>query len=157
MIQLVNLDYLNEIEQDYPMHPTICFYCGTPIPFKKFLKQLNYEKSGKVLLTNKTLFARDRHTCAFCGNHFFEKNLSRDHIHPVSRGGRDVWTNVVTACIPCNLRKGDKYLSQAGMELLYVPYEPNHYENLILLNRNILQDQMDYLLNGVPKHSRVWQ
>ena len=120
-------------------------------------KPFNYEKSGKVLLTNKTLFARDRHTCAFCGNHFFEKNLSRDHIHPVSRGGRDVWTNVVTACIPCNLRKGDKYLSQAGMELLYVPYEPNHYENLILLNRNILQDQMDYLLNGVPKHSRVWQ
>ena len=41
---MVNLDYLNEIEQDYPMHPTICFYCGTPIPFKKFLKQLNYEK-----------------------------------------------------------------------------------------------------------------
>jgi hypothetical protein len=43
------------------------------------------------------------------------------------------------------------------MELKYVPYAPNHYESLILQNRNILADQMDYLISGVPKHSRILQ
>ena len=34
---------------------------------------------------------------------------------------------------------------------------PNHYENMILQNRNILADQMDYLVTGLPKNSRVLQ
>ena len=46
-------------------------------------------------------------------------------------------------------------LKEAKMELLYVPYEPDHFESMILQNRNILADQMEYLLTGVPKHSRI--
>jgi hypothetical protein len=42
------------------------------------------------------------------------------------------------------------------MELLYVPYVPSYFEAMILQNRNILADQMEYLLSGVPKHSRIW-
>jgi len=57
--------------------------------------------------------------------------------------------------MPCNQKKGCKTLKEAHMELLYVPYEPNHFENLILQNRNILADQMEYLISGVPKHSRI--
>lgn len=113
------------------------------------------EKFGKVVLTNRTLFGRDRHVCAYCGDTFKASDLSRDHVIPRYRGGLDVWTNVVTACKRCNMKKGSKLLEAARMELLYVPYEPNHYENLILQNRNILADQMDYLLTGVPKHSRI--
>jgi hypothetical protein len=41
------------------------------------------------------------------------------------------------------------------MELLYLPYVPSHFENMILQNRNILADQMEYLIAGVPKHSRI--
>lgn len=110
---------------------------------------------GTVSLTNRTLFGRDRHVCAYCGNQFSHAKLSRDHIVPVSKGGKDVWMNVVTACLHCNLKKGNKTLDQAGLELLYIPYTPNHYERLILENRHILADQMDYLLTGVPKHSRL--
>ncbi len=65
--------------------------------------------------------------------------------------------NVVTACSSCNHKEGGKSLKESGMELRYVPYEPNHYESLILQNRNILADQMDYLISGVPKHSRILQ
>ena len=118
-------------------------------------KGFSVDKLGRVILTNKTLFGRDRHVCAYCGGHFSPGKLSRDHVVPVSKGGVDIWTNVVTACISCNTRKGAKTLEQAGLELLYVPYEPNHFENMILQNRGILADQMDYLLSGVPKHSRV--
>jgi 5-methylcytosine-specific restriction endonuclease McrA len=116
---------------------------------------VSLEKIGKVVLTNRTLFGRDRHMCAYCGDVHGNASLSRDHIHPVSKGGANVWMNVVTCCLKCNAKKGNKSLEQAGMELLYIPYEPNHYERMILENRNILADQMDYLLSGVPKHSRV--
>lgn len=116
----------------------------------------DFRKYNNVALTNRTLFARDRHVCAYCGNHFANYTyLSRDHIMPRSRGGADEWMNVVTACKVCNQRKGCKTLKESRMELIYVPYEPNHFENLILQNRNILADQMDYLLSGVPKHSRI--
>lgn len=116
----------------------------------------DFRKHNKVALTNRTLFARDRHVCAYCGGHFTNAaQLSRDHIVPKYHGGVDEWMNVVTACKPCNQKKGCKTLKESRMELIYVPYEPNHFENLILQNRNILADQMEYLLSGVPKHSRI--
>lgn len=118
-------------------------------------KGFSIDKAGKVALTNKTLFARDRFICAYCGSKHTSSGLSRDHIIPRSRGGRDTWMNCVTACMKCNHSKSDALPAEAGLELLYVPYAPNHYENLILQNRNILADQMDYLLSGVPKNSRV--
>jgi hypothetical protein len=115
-------------------------------------------KHGKVALSNKTLFGRDRHICAYCGNHFTNSNnLSREHIVPKSRGGTNNWMNIVTACKPCNGKKDSKTLKESGMELLYLPYIPSHFENMILQNRNILADQMDYLMSGVPKHSRILQ
>lgn len=118
----------------------------------------DFRKHSKVILTNKTLFARDRNVCAYCGSRFgTHQKLSRDHILPKCYGGEDEWTNVVTACLPCNQKKGCKTLKEAKMELLYIPYEPSHYENLLLQNRNILKDQMEYLLSGIPKHSRIRQ
>ena len=117
----------------------------------------NPYKHSTVALTNKTLFGRDRNICAYCGGHFTNFNhLSRDHIVPKFLGGENVWTNVVSACKNCNSKKGHKTLKEARMELLYVPYVPTHFENMILQNRNILSDQMDYLLSGVPKNSRIW-
>lgn len=116
----------------------------------------NPHKHAHVALSNRTLFGRDRYICAYCGGHFPNyNNLSRDHIMPRSRGGHNTWMNVVTACRDCNGKKGNKTLKEARMELLYVPYVPNHFENMILQNRNIIADQMEYLLAGVPKHSRI--
>ena len=112
-------------------------------------------RSLRVPLTNKTLFLRDRNVCAYCGGNFHTHELSRDHVVPKFLGGLDEWTNVVTACKSCNHKKGCKTLKQSNLELLYVPYAPNHYEHLILQNRKVLADQMEYLLSGVPKHSRI--
>ena len=106
-------------------------------------------------LSNAALFIRDRHICAYCGDKFRERDLSRDHVVPVYLGGRDRWMNVVTACRSCNIRKGGRSPEAAGMPLLYLPYVPNRYEHLILQNRRILQDQMEYLMSKVPKHRRL--
>jgi len=106
-------------------------------------------------LTNSKLFARDRHVCAYCGERFKDKDLTLEHIHPESRGGKTIWTNAVSACKPCNQRKADRTPGEARMELLYVPYAPNRYEGFILENRHVLADQMEFLLAKVPKHSRL--
>lgn len=106
-------------------------------------------------LTNQALFRRDAHICAYCGQEYKSSDLTRDHVHPSSRNGLDVWTNVVTACGSCNKHKDNRTPEEAHMKLLYVPYAPNLSEYLILMNRNILQDQMDFLLAGVTKDSRL--
>jgi 5-methylcytosine-specific restriction endonuclease McrA len=105
-------------------------------------------------LTNNALFARDRMLCLYCGGHFSRNELTRDHVVPISHGGRDHWQNVVSACIGCNVRKGSRTPAQARMPLLAVPYRPSWVEHLILSNRNILADQMEFLVNHLPRDRR---
>jgi 5-methylcytosine-specific restriction endonuclease McrA len=107
-----------------------------------------------VGLTKHRLFARDRHMCAYCGDHYPESELTVEHIVPVSRGGQHTWTNVVTACRSCNTRKGNRRPEEARMPLLYVPYAVCRNEGFILSNRRILADQMLFLQASLPKHSR---
>ena len=106
-------------------------------------------------LNNENLFLRDRNTCAYCGQKFGGSNLTCDHIMPRKHGGKNIWTNVVTACKKCNHAKGSKILGKdTSMELLYIPYAPTFAETLILSNRNILYDQMAFLVNFVPESRR---
>jgi 5-methylcytosine-specific restriction endonuclease McrA len=106
-------------------------------------------------LSNPKLFVRDRYVCAYCGGHFHADELTREHITPTSRGGRDTWMNCITACRPCNGRKGSRLPEEARMSLLYLPYVPSLHEDMILRGRRILVDQMEFLLASVPRHSRL--
>jgi hypothetical protein len=106
-------------------------------------------------VTRDLLMRRDRHLCAYCGQTFKDKDLTIEHVHPESRGGKLTWTNIVAACKPCNHRKADRTPEEARMPLLYVPYVPNRFEDLIVRNRSILADQMEFLAQRVPKHSRL--
>ncbi len=106
-------------------------------------------------LTNPKLFARDRCLCAYCGGRFGFDHLTREHVVPVSRGGRDTWMNCITACRTCNGRKGNRKPEEAGMHLLYLPYVPSLHEDMILRGRRILADQMEFLLASVPRSSRL--
>ncbi|MFO7189718.1 MAG: HNH endonuclease [Pseudomonadota bacterium] len=108
-------------------------------------------------LNNRELFRRDRYICAYCGGEFSFMRLTRDHIKPVSRGGTDTWMNVVTACRHCNGLKRNRTPEEAGIELKYAPYVPNKAEYLILSNRKILADQMEFLIQHVSANSRVFE
>jgi 5-methylcytosine-specific restriction endonuclease McrA len=105
-------------------------------------------------LNNQALFARDRHLCMYCGQQYTRSELTRDHVLPLSRGGADVWENVVAACLPCNVRKSNRTPQQAGMPLLAIPFRPSWVEHLILSNRHILADQMDFLVGHLPRKKR---
>lgn len=106
-------------------------------------------------LNNRELFHRDRHMCGYCAGLFSHSRLTRDHIIPYAKRGQDTWMNVVTACRACNERKGSRLPEEAQMQLVYAPYVPNRAEFLILANRRILADQMEFLKQHVAAHSRV--
>lgn len=73
-------------------------------------------------LGRRELFARDDHTCQYCGER--ETEFTVDHVLPKRLGGPGTWENLVTSCRRCNLRKGGKTLSQSGMRLRRRPQRP---------------------------------
>jgi 5-methylcytosine-specific restriction endonuclease McrA len=96
------------------------------------------DKSGRYRrgvppLTNRALFQRDGYLCMYCGRKFCAKELTREHVVPMSRGGRDVWTNVLTACVRCNHTKDARTPQEADMLPIGVPYEPDMARYLLLI------------------------
>lgn len=71
--------------------------------------------------TRFNLFLRDRFSCQYCGE---RHDLTFDHVIPRSRGGQTTWDNVVTACAPCNLRKGGHMPEHVAMHPMQEPYRP---------------------------------
>ena len=76
-----------------------------------------------VELSRGNIFKRDSHQCQYCGS---DNNLSIDHVLPRSRGGATNWKNLVTACKPCNARKGDDTPEEAAMPLAIKPFKPSY-------------------------------
>lgn len=107
-------------------------------------------------LTNAKLFRRERGLCSYCARDFGPTGhgLTRDHIVPTSRGGADTWSNVTSACSPCNHRKANLTPEEAGMPLLMLPYVPSIMEDFILRGRNIRSDVHEWLASRVSKNSR---
>ena len=99
-------------------------------------------------VTNTFLFARDHYRCQFCGRGQHElrarEGLTRDHLIPLSRGGTNGWTNVLTACSTCNTRKGNLLPEEAGMHPLHVPTEP-HFVHLSWAVRRLSKTQSKYI------------
>ncbi len=104
-------------------------------------------------LSNHALFRRDASLCLYCGQTFSDGDLSRDHVTPLSQGGKDDWPNVVTACRRCNNHKANMTPENAGMQLLAIPFTPNYAEYIYLKGRRVMADQMGYLLAHFPRSS----
>ena len=85
-----------------------------------------------VPFSRANVYARDEHGCQYCGERFSPAQLTFDHVIPVARGGHKGWDNIVTCCIPCNRRKGDRLPEQAGMHLVRKPSRPKSHPHLTL-------------------------
>lgn len=114
--------------------------------------------SPRLTRFNHKLFRRDCNTCGYCGQIYPDSDLEREHILPFCRGGTDHWTNVVASCRSCNQRKADRTPEEANMPLLFLPYVPSRWEDLILQARSghILGDQMEFLRAGLSADSRLF-
>ncbi len=70
----------------------------------------------------RDVFRRDDYRCQYCGREVAQPTI--DHVVPRHQGGGDAWENLVTACSPCNVRKGKRTPEEAHMTLLSQPREP---------------------------------
>jgi hypothetical protein len=101
-------------------------------PIPAIAKTLSYfaMKHGEVKFSRKNLFTRDDFTCQYCGAKFDDfKKLTYDHVIPRSKWDKNTspttWTNIVTACYPCNSKKDSMTLKEAGMKLRNLPKKPS--------------------------------
>jgi 5-methylcytosine-specific restriction endonuclease McrA len=92
------------------------------------IRLLNYisHKMKNFRVNRQRLYKRDNNECAYCGS---KKELTIDHIIPKSRGGKNSWSNLITCCLPCNLKKGDKTPDEAKMPLRFMPKTPSFLSN----------------------------
>lgn len=111
-------------------------------------------------LTNFNLFRRDNFTCGYCGGVkgiSLKKGdrLEREHIIPLSKNGKDIWDNVVTACSTCNHFKADKTPEEAGMKLKIAPYVPVTW--VIRGKSKLTQEQVEYveMILNIKNKSRI--
>ena len=79
----------------------------------------------QVRFSRHNIYLRDNFTCQYCGKLFSRSQLNLDHVVPRSQGGRTSWENVVCSCVRCNLSKGGRTPSQAGLKLLKDPRRPS--------------------------------
>lgn len=93
-----------------------------PIPSVIRLEHLVHRPRPRVKLTRREIFRRDNYTCQYCGKR--AASLTVDHVLPRHLGGKETWTNLVTACSACNHHKGGHTLDESHMKLLRPPKEP---------------------------------
>lgn len=114
----------------------------------RLVRYVHVPRKFRRQVTNTFLFARDGYRCLYCGRHRSQLRgrafLTRDHVRPISRGGLNAWGNVVTACSPCNNRKGSQLPDEVGMYPLHAPGEPNYVE-LVWAVRRITPVQAKYI------------
>jgi 5-methylcytosine-specific restriction endonuclease McrA len=102
--------------------------------------------SRQPAFTRFNVFLRDRFTCQYCGA---REDLTFDHVVPRSKGGHTTWENVVAACSPCNLKKGDRLPREVEMWPTQRPFAPTLHDlhtNGRLFPPNYLHESwFDYL------------
>ena len=142
-IKAVFLDRVNIVSSydTFVRSPSFNMKLPSVISLKSYVKPARFPA-----FTRFNLFLRDRFTCQYCG---CNRDLTFDHVIPRSRGGQTTWENVVTACSPCNLRKGGLMPSVAQMFPFQKPYRPDVtdlHQNGRAFPPNYLHDSwMDYL------------
>ena len=92
----------------------------------RIIRLLFYDRLPRrpVKFNRRNIYARDRNRCQYCGRRYPTSELSLDHVVPRSRGGTTDWNNVVCCCVKCNVRKGGRIPSEAGMRLIGEPAKP---------------------------------
>jgi 5-methylcytosine-specific restriction endonuclease McrA len=114
------------------------------VPRILHLRHYARRRQPQVRLTRRNVMLRDGFQCQFCARRAPAVDLDIDHVLPRSRDGGDSWTNLVTACQPCNRKKGRRTPPEAGMPLLRTPRQP-HWSTIV------------QLLAGTPRRYKEWE
>lgn len=111
--------------------PSVTFKAPVMVALKEYVRNRKIFKTTATL-TQRNLFIRDGYTCQYCNRHKSQLRnfefLTRDHIIPESRGGKNTWENLVTACSTCNNKKADYNLEDTKLTLQKKPVMPTLFE-----------------------------
>lgn len=121
-------------------------YASFPLPTVIRLRHYVQVPYKDIPLTRRNVLHRDSHTCQYCG---YKDDLTIDHIIPRSKGGGDAWENVITACVRCNIKKGNRSPKEAGMQLSSMPRRPHsslHFEISKHLRGGINEEWRKYVI-----------
>ena len=121
-VKAVFLDRVEVVaEYDHVVRsPTCAIRLPSVISLKEYVRQ-----DRQPAFTRFNLFLRDGFCCVYCGA---RDDLTFDHVQPRSQGGRTTWDNIVTACSPCNLKKGGLSLKKSGLTMHRAPRQPSVHE-----------------------------
>lgn len=95
----------------------------TNVPAVIMLKEQTRRKTNPRF-SKSNIYLRDRYICQYCESQLARRQATIDHVVPLSKGGKTKWTNIVTACAPCNSNKGDKLFPKP----IRKPHQPDYYE-----------------------------
>jgi len=100
--------------------PSVTFELPAVIVLKTIVKF----RFDRVACNRANVVWRDNSQCQYCSKHFAMDELTVDHVVPKSRGGGNVWKNLVAACKKCNQKKGDRTPAECGMHPIRKPKAP---------------------------------
>lgn len=143
VVKAVFLERVDVVAQyDHKVHsPSFEMRLPSVIALRDYVRQ-----DRPPAFTRFNLFLRDGFKCVYCGS---PDDLTFDHVVPRSKGGRTSWDNIVTACSPCNLRKGGRMPSEAKMHPAVKPARPTAHRLQEIGRRfppnHLHETWMDYL------------
>ena len=121
-VKAVFLDRVSIIERyDQEVHsPNLTFKLPSVVALKDYVTP-----QRKPAFTRFNVFLRDNFTCQYCLEKFSANELTFDHLIPRCLNGKTTWSNVVSACTSCNLKKGRRLLEQTDMRIQKKPSRPS--------------------------------
>lgn len=120
-----------------------------PLPTIVRLKEYGRFNTNKNMkYAKKKIFSRDKNTCCYCGKIIKDKgDFTIDHVIPQSQNGPSSWENCVTSCKKCNTFKANRTPEQANLFMVYQPFKPKSYTDMLLFDCNIQEEWKPYINN----------
>lgn len=119
LLTLGKIEVLEEYDREV-RSPTVAF----KMPAVARLLVMFKRKKKAVKFSRVNIYARDKYRCQYCDKKLSISELTYDHVIPRAQGGKTQWKNIVTACQPCNFKKGNRTPEQANMRMRSVPERP---------------------------------
>lgn len=154
MIKLYSEDHVVDVVKYYDDFVVHSAHSEHKVPAVLIVKTkyVKIRQKKHVKINKNFIYLRDDNVCQYCGTKCNSSTISIDHVVPKSKGGPNSWDNMVTSCLDCNTKKGDKSCEEARMTLRKTPEKCSEFQlrKLVLLSRDQVQPEwQEYFVHMV--------
>lgn len=116
---------LNSVRVHHSYENWVVHSPSQSIPVPSVVVARDYVKIRRFVgFSSDMVHLRDGYRCAYCSGKFTCSELTMDHVVPKSKGGKLTFDNTVSACAPCNCRRGNNTRIQPKWQ----PTRPTYHE-----------------------------